>query len=571
MRSGETCFMKPLHPCRPALFAMMMVMMSIPGWAQTTPSPCPAALLIPPAGEVGLPSLDLDAAWSRAEKEARDYGKYLYGVVIAAEADLSPDEGQTTHVVAVRIPGAVGLALHFSHFHLPAGVRMWVTDEDGLWQEGPYDFRDNDDHGRMATGDVPGEVAVIRLAVPQGLAEQVHLEMEGAAALFRDVDGARGGSQPCEVDVACPEIVGWECQRDATVRLSIIESGGSYLCSGAMVNTTALDCRQYMLTALHCASEVTDDEFALLKVYYNYERPECGEGNGFLNRRRTGVIRLADSDDIQGNNFDGSDFLLVEVEDEIPSSWDVYYAGWDASGSGASSGVGIHHPSGDVKKISTFTQNTSSISLGDFGSHWRVYWVETETNWGVTEGGSSGSHLFNEEGLSIGTLSAGLSACTNNGAGAGTGPDEPDYYGKMSFHWDDNPNPDDEKLYLWLDPAETGATVLHGAYPDGDAAVPCGPAQACEEVADVAQLTLSRDLRIQPNPARDVLHLRWARGQWSEAAMLRIRDAAGRILHEEPWWGGSAAVSVADWPRGIVLLSVALPDGAQCTRRVILE
>ena len=196
-----------------------------------------------------------------------------------------------------------------------------------------------------------------------------------------------------------------------------------------------------MLTALHCASEVTDDEFALLKVYYNYERPECGEGNGFLNRRRTGVIRLADSDDIQGNNFDGSDFLLVEVEDEIPSSWDVYYAGWDASGSGSNSGVGIHHPSGDVKKVSTFTQNTSSISLGSFGSHWRVYWVETITNHGVTEGGSSGSHLFNEEGLSIGTLSAGLSACTNNGVGQGTGPDEPDYYGKMSYHWDDNPNP----------------------------------------------------------------------------------------------------------------------------------
>ena len=43
-----------------------------------------------------------------------------------------------------------------------------------------------------------------------------------------------------------------------------------------MVNTTALDCRQYMLTALHCASN-DDDDFALLKVYYNYERPECGE------------------------------------------------------------------------------------------------------------------------------------------------------------------------------------------------------------------------------------------------------------------------------------------------------
>ena len=132
---------------------------------------------------------------------------------------------------------------------------------------------------------------------------------------------------------------------------------------------------------------IQDDEFALFKVYYNYERPECGEGNGFLNRRRTGVIRLADSDDIPGNNFDGSDFLLVEVEDEIPSSWDVYYAGWDASGSGASSGVGIHHPSGDVKKVSTFTQNTSSISLGSFGSHWRVYWIDTITNGGASAGG----------------------------------------------------------------------------------------------------------------------------------------------------------------------------------------
>ena len=245
-----------------------------------------------------------------------------------------------------------------------------------------------------------------------------------------------------------------------------------------MVNTTALDCRQYMLTALHCASNADDDDFALLKVYYNYERPECGEGNGLLNRRRTGVIRLADSDDIQGNNFDGSDFLLVEVEDQIPSNWDVYFAGWDASGSGSGSGVGIHHPSGDVKKISTYTQNTSSISLGAFGSHWRVYWAETVTDHGVTEGGSSGSHLFNEEGLSIGTLSAGLSACSNGSAGAGTGPNQPDYYGKMSYHWDDNPNPADEKLELWLDPNGTGQTVLHGAYPDLEAAVPCGPDQA---------------------------------------------------------------------------------------------
>ena len=538
---------------------------------QTDPEPCPHHLLEASGQEVILPALDLQQAWDRAQKEEALLGKHLYGVVVPYAASIGPEAGSTSHVVAVRVPRALGVAVHFDDFHLPPGVEMWVTNAAGTWEEGPYDFRDNDSHGRLATGDVPGEVAVLRLTIPNGTAGEVHLHMEGAAGLFRDVDGARGGSQPCEVDVACPEIVGWECQRDATVRLSIIESGGSYLCSGAMVNTTALDCRQYMLTALHCASEVTDDEFALFKVYYNYERPECGEGNGFLNRRRTGVIRLADSDDIQGNNFDGSDFLLVEVEDEIPSSWDVYYAGWDASGSGASSGVGIHHPSGDVKKVSTFTQNTSSISLGSFGSHWRVYWIETITNHGVTEGGSSGSHLFNEEGLSIGTLSAGLSACTNNGVGQGTGPDEPDYYGKMSYHWDNNPNPNDEKLNLWLDPTQSGTTLLHGAYPDDEASVPCGPAQACENVADVAQLSLARELRIQPNPARDVVHLRWPRGEWTGDATVVVRDAAGRILRTAAWWGGATRLDVGDWPRGLVLVTVIMSDGTQVTRRVILD
>jgi len=539
--------------------------------AQTDSRPCPASLLGVTGSAVELPALDVEAAWLRADKEAAEWGKHLYGVVQENAVDLSPEGGVTQHIAAVHVDRAQGVALHFDDFHLPAGAELWVTDAEGTWQEGPYDFRDNDDHGRIATGDVPGEWAVLRLQVPAELSGTVRLHIEGAAALFRDVDGARGGSQPCEVDVACPEIQGWECQRDATVRLSIIENGGSYLCSGAMVNTTALDCRQYMLTALHCASNADDDDFALLKVYYNYERPECGEGNGLLNRRRTGVIRLADSDDIQGSNFQGSDFLLVEVEDAIPTSWPVYFAGWDASGSGSGEGVGIHHPSGDVKKISTYTQNTSSISLGDFGSHWRVYWVETVTEHGVTEGGSSGSHLFNEEGLSIGTLSAGLSACTNGGAGAGTGPNQPDYYGKMSFHWDDNPNPADEKLELWLDPENTGQTVLHGAYPDLEAAVPCGPDQACEEIADVAQLQLERELRLMPNPASDRLHLRLATNGWAEAALVTLRDATGRIIATESWWGGAAILDVSDLPRGWMLVTVSLPDGAQLTRRVLLD
>ena len=129
----------------------------------------------------------------------------------------------------------------------------------------------------------------------------------------------------------------------------------------------------------------------------------------------------------------------------------------------------------------------------------------------------------------------------------------------------------DEKLNLWLDSEQTGATLLHGAYPNFDAAVPCGPAQACENVADVAQMSLARDLRIQPNPARDVLYLRWPRGEWTGAAQVVVRDASGRELHTASWWGGATALEVGGWPRGMVLVTVVMADGSQVTRRVILD
>jgi hypothetical protein len=408
------------------------------------------------------------------------------------------------------------------------------------------------------------------------------LHIEGFNATFASIGalvgasvGAseRGGSAACEVDVACPEIEGWECQRDGVVRLSIIQSGGSYLCSGSMVNTTSLDCRQYLLTALHCADEVTAEEFPLLKVYFNYEKPECGSGNGMLSHKRTGVVRLADSDDNTPQGFNGSDFLLLEVEDAIAATWPVYYNGWNAVNQTSDWGTGIHHPSGDVKKISTYSEHLTSSSIGGFGTHWSVTWVETETNHGVTEGGSSGSPIFNPAGLIVGTLSAGFSACSIGGAGGGTGPDEPDFYGKMSYHWDgNNPNPADEKLHLWLDADGTGLEELGGAYLDPALDLPCTPASNCTPVG-LSEPEVARDLRVMPNPATDQLFIRLPNASAAAGSPLLVRvfDPAGRLLAEHQMPAGLLRLDTSNWPRGIHFVSLTLEDGAAVTRRVVLH
>lgn len=567
-------------------FALFLVCCLAPSFflqAQSFDGPMPEALaeLMPEVLTVG--SIDVAALELQAAQIAKDSGRELVGTVVDYSIDFFAAAGNVPSFdasgaqifsAAFKVDGARALAVHFDDFHLPQGVELWCTSGADLdenletpWVEGPYDQRENNDHARFATGDAHGSVATLWLRIPAGTLGTTRLHIEGFNATFN-----RGGSELCEVDVACPEIAGWECQRDGVVRLSIIQGGGSYLCSGSMVNTTSLDCRQYLLTALHCADEVTEDEFPLLKVYFNYERSGCGTGNGLLSHKRTGVIRLADSDDVSPQGFNGSDFLLLEVEDDIPTTWPVFFNGWNAVNQSSDWGTGIHHPSGDVKKISTYSSNLTSSSIGGFGTHWSVTWVETETNHGVTEGGSSGSPIFNEAGLLVGTLSAGLSACSNGSAGNGTGPNQPDYYGKMSYHWDgNNPNPADEKLNLWLDAEGTGLEVLGGAYPNLEIDQPCTPSSSCTPMG-LSEEQVASGLRLMPNPATDQLFIRLpGAAAYTSGTTVRVFDPAGRLIAEHSMPAGLLRLSTADWSRGIHLVSLQLSDGSSVTRRVILN
>jgi len=86
----------------------------------------------------------------------------------------------------------------------------------------------------------------------------------------------------------------------------------------------------------------------------------------------------------------GSDFQLLLLNEEIPRSNLPYYNGWDRSTTASKSGVTIHHPQADVKKISTYTRTLTPTTPNIVGSvmaiysAWRVYWASTETNFGVT-------------------------------------------------------------------------------------------------------------------------------------------------------------------------------------------
>jgi lysyl endopeptidase len=172
------------------------------------------------------------------------------------------------------------------------------------------------------------------------------------------------------------------------------------------------------------------------------------------------------------------DFTLLELSVMPPASYSPYYIGWDRSGRVPTNTTCIHHPNGDVKKISVDFDSPITASYSDtkytfdVGTHWRI----DEWDLGTTEGGSSGSPLFDENHRLIGDLTGGEASCSSS---------VNDYYAKFSENWD-NYSEADEQLKFWLDPLNLGVVTLDGV----------DPYKGLRAVVDVSQDSICYDSQL---------------------------------------------------------------------------
>lgn len=366
----------------------------------------------------------------------------------------------------VRVAGATDLRLAFLRYALPPGATLYVIGADGYYQ-GPYGA--DDGRGQFHAPIVPGDTATIELRVPASawpLADDA-LELGRVGAGFRDafgrepIDlvklGSPGRSGLCNVNVVCPlgAPYGDEIRAVAYYEYFDDVAQGYYICSGTLLNNAARDRRNLFLTAAHCVSRAS--EAASTVLYWNYQSAQCATlvapAGGYFNDNQSGATLRATRADV--------DVTLLELDQPPQSDWHVYYAGWDAGGGAPGGTVGIHHPRGDVKKI---TAGPTPSVIG----HCTVETpIATNTHWrtgpysqGTTEGGSSGSALFARAGdigqkRVIGTLSGGDALCLGSQPNAGE-----DCYGRVAIAW--NGANAASRLRDWLDPAGSGTTAIDG-------------------------------------------------------------------------------------------------------------
>lgn len=427
--------------------------------------------MLPKIATVQFPKLNMQQI--HAEDDLRAQSASLHLISRFHNTFLTPSNAGTwttlpngDQVWRLRIQAkeALGIHLLYSNFSLPEGTVMYIYNDDYSDILGGLTSANNKSHGMFSSGVVYGEACTIEYYAPASVLEQPVIEISDIGHVYRDVKdpNAQEKAGPCQVDVACsPENVGWEDQIKGVVRLLVTSPQGSGWCSGSMINNTNYDCKQYCLTALHCGVNSNSSHFNQTIFYFNYQRSSCGSGTPSPAQSITGCTKIASSND--GGGSSGPDYMLLEINNNIPSSYNIYYNGWSAETGASANGVSIHHPAGDEKKISTYANALQNAGWGISGTHWRVFWTGTTNGHGVTEGGSSGSPIFNNEGRIVGQLTGGGSSCNHV-------PNPiADLYGKMSVNWNSGPLNPGNALSQYLDPANTGQLVIDGTF------VPCAP------------------------------------------------------------------------------------------------
>lgn len=448
-----------------------------------------------------------DQATLALEDEAEPM-PYRFAVNLPVDLDLVKHgtplitgSGDKVWQMRIDAPGALAMIPYFDRFWLPSGSRLFVYEPEGKQVLGAFTEANNNEAGTFATTYLRGESIVIEYAPPAGTEEMPLLHLNEIGWAYRGIGGAPeltddfGQSGNCEVNVNCPEGNGWKDQKRGVARIQVKRQGGTMWCSGSLINNVRHDGTPYFLTADHCGRYSTTQDLTQWVFAFHYESATCPdppEEPGATSF--TGAVLKARGGD-SGNT--GSDFFMVLLNDMPEPADNLFFNGWDRNTMPSPYGTGIHHPAGDIQKISTYTDSLVSSNWAGhaFQSHWRVHWVETESGHGVTEGGSSGSPIYNNDGRIVGTLTGGDSSCEP------TSLDAPDYYGKFSWHWDKNGSDSTSCLNYWLDPDETGVMAIDGwtvglAEQDTPEGIRCFPNPFLESVTLTVPMSGTHDVAL---------------------------------------------------------------------------
>ncbi len=471
--------------------------------------------------------------------------------------DSANDKGEWTTLpngdriwrMTYKSEGAQSLNFMFDVFWIPEGATLYVYNNEKNDLVRPFTHHNNNPEEVLGTWYVKGDQAWIEYYQPADVLGNAKLTVGSVVHGYRTIDSFQKGlndSGPCNQDVDCDISSGTDPfdintrKEEVKKAVGLLLTGGG-LCSGTLVNNTSNDGTPYFLTANHCGGGEGGWAF---RFNWRSPNPSCGtfnnSGNGSFDQTVSGATRRAANSK--------SDMKLVEINDTsfFDNNPDVVWSGWNRSTTQTPQiNFGVHHPAGDIQKACRDDQGGSRIVTGFNGNATAEMWLISDWDLGVTEGGSSGSGLFNEDGHLIGMLSGGSAACSGTNDNGGF-----DIYGRFGVAWGFGPFAS-SRVSDWLDPGDTGVTTLD-IFP---------------AVLSVDEFALEGLIDVYPNPVNDNLNV--VLSNVNEDVSYTIYNTLGQYVSKGNLTANSTQIiNMSQQERGIYFIKLSTASNS-ITRKIV--
>lgn len=437
--------------------------------------------LVEEAHNIILPALDNERLTEQADSISNEKcdgcGNRYFGKGLDMELNLKTEvmpmnmtDGGKLWLLRLQSATAYGMMFYFDKFHLPPGATLFIYRSDRKRVLGAFtEYNHPADESQpipFGVEYIPGNDIIMEYYEPYDVTFPGELSIAKVVHGFRDgflESGPHGTSLPCNINVVCPEGVGWQNEINSVALILGLnsENGLSSWCSGALINNTSRDGKPYFLTANHCIDDYRHPGHPIYNqstwtFLFHHQSMYC-ESNGsdvlhLEGKSIYGATLL--SADLFKSPF--SDYALLELgtNSYTLANYGVSYAGWSRTENPQLPFVGIHHPRGDIKKISKsyISIKKSENELSDSPLNQSGTFPLWEIDWdlGTTQKGSSGSPLFDQSHKIIGHLYYGEKSKFVDDCH----PEKKSYYGKFSTSWEKG------GFSKWLDPAMTGKQEL---------------------------------------------------------------------------------------------------------------
>lgn len=443
-----------------------------------TPKAVPVSVresIIPTAVDIVLPPLDLTDIREEDKTLLEGKGVKRIGIVrhLPSPVELPLErasrgrwtdlkEGGSVWILTIQSTEAKAIRVHLENVKLSPGTQLMIYNTDNPKESyGPYREKDLFGQSGFWTESVFSSKITLECYIPPGAdAGDISFKIQELAHVYEKFSDLLPKVGDCHNDVTCYAI--WSNEADGVAGLGTVGVAGVLWCTGSLLNDFDNETwEDYFLTANHCLSGNnstlgTQADADTTEYYWFYQTPTC---NG-TPPNPADVPRTAGGADLISNQTAnaGNDHAFLRIRNETPGG--VFYNGWTTGTPGGSPPpvlTGIHHPDGSWKRISFGYLDNSNTN------YWLMEWYS-----GVTEPGSSGSPLYDDDRRVIGQLQGGDSSCSN--------PQGIDWYGRFNVTY---PN-----IQRWL---EIGGTIhVDGAYSGTELGTPTQPFNTVGEANNFA-------------------------------------------------------------------------------------